>query len=38
VKYDISNKISVAIKYQKEMSAENRPEGEKVWAKVTMAF
>lgn len=37
IKYDYKN-ISLEAKYQKEMLAENRAEGEKMWIKLIWAF
>lgn len=37
VKYDYKN-MSFSAKYQKETSAENRPEGEKLWVKFSYGF
>jgi len=37
VKYDYKN-MSLEVKYEKEMLAENRPEGDKYWVKVIWAF
>lgn len=37
IKYDYKN-MSLEVKYQKEMLAENRPEGDKYWVKLIWAF
>ncbi len=37
VKYDYKN-MSFTLKYQKEMSVENKPEGDKFWFKFVYAF
>lgn len=37
IKYDYKN-MSLEIKYQQEMLAENRPEGEKYWVKLIWGF